>query len=66
MLLVDMRIRYKQAYKTAGFKTNRMAEGVLTDALIAAQAIPDSFVELIDNSGAVAHVTSISWWTIPL
>ncbi len=55
-----MRIRYKQAYNTAGFKTNRKAEGVLTDAVIAAQAIPDSFMELIDSSGEVAHVTSMS------
>lgn len=57
---VDMRIRYKQAYKTAGFMTNRKAEGVLTNAVIAAQAIPDSFVELLDSSGAIAHVTSMS------
>ncbi len=56
MLQVDMRIRYKQAYKTAGFKTNRKAEGVLTAAVIAAQAIPNSFVELHDSSGGMAHV----------
>ena len=55
-----MRIRYKQAYNTAGFKINRKAEGVLTDAVIAAQAIPNSSVELIDSSGGVAHVTSMS------
>ncbi len=56
-----MRIRYKQAYKTAGFKTNRKAEGVLTAAVIAAQAIPNSFVELHDSSGGMAHiVTSMS------
>ena len=55
-----MRIRYKQAYKKAGFMTNRKAEGVLTSAVIAAQAIPDSFVELLDSSGAIAHVTSMS------
>jgi len=60
MLQVDMRIRYKQAYKTAGFKTNRKAEGILTDAVIAAQAIPNSFVELLDSSGGVAHVISMS------
>ena len=28
MLQVDMRICYKQAYKTAGFKTNRVGQGV--------------------------------------
>ena len=60
MLQVDMRIRYKQAYKTAGFETNRKAEGVSTDAMVAAQAIPNSFVELICSSGEVAHVTSMS------
>ncbi|DBA69546.1 TPA: hypothetical protein ACH3X2_012744 [Trebouxia sp. C0005] len=51
---VDIRIRYKQAYKTAGFETNRKAEGVSTDAMVAAQAIPNSFVELICSSGTVA------------
>ena len=57
---VDTKIRYRQAYKAAGFMTNRKAEGVLTNAVIAAQAIPDRFVELLDNSHAVAHVTSMS------
>ncbi|DBA71835.1 TPA: hypothetical protein ACH3X2_010886 [Trebouxia sp. C0005] len=57
---VDMRICYKQAYKVAGFKTNRKTEGVVTEAVIAAQAIPNSFVELIGSSGEVAHVTSMS------
>ncbi|KAA6421245.1 MAG: hypothetical protein FRX49_08731 [Trebouxia sp. A1-2] len=47
---VDMRICYKQAYKVAGFKTNRKTEGVVTEAVIAAQAIPNSFVELIGSS----------------
>ena len=61
VMQVDMRIRYKQAYKKAGFMTNRKAEGVLTGAVIAAQAIPDSsFVELLDSSGAIAHVTDLS------
>ena len=31
---VDTRIRYKQAYKAAGFVTNCKAEGVLTNAVI--------------------------------
>ncbi|KAL0021959.1 hypothetical protein WJX79_007464 [Trebouxia sp. C0005] len=52
---VDMRIRYKQAYKNAGFKTNRKSEGVLTDVVIAAQAIPNSFVELVGSSGTALH-----------
>ncbi|DBA85112.1 TPA: hypothetical protein ACH3X2_005835 [Trebouxia sp. C0005] len=52
---VDLRIRYKQAYKTAGFKSNRKGEGVLTDAVIAAQAIPNSYMELIDSSGGTCH-----------
>ena len=55
MLQVDLRIRYKQAYKTAGFKSNRKGEGVLTDAVIAAQAIPNSYMELIDSSGGTCH-----------
>ena len=41
-------------------KGNRKAEGIVTDALIAARAIPNRFVELIDSSGGVAHVTSMS------
>lgn len=52
-------MRYKQAYKAAGFQTNRKAEGLVTSAVIAAQAIPDSFVTLLDSSGAVAQVSSM-------
>lgn len=59
MSQVDMRMRYKQAYKTAGFQTNRKAEALITSAVIAAQAIPDSFVTLLDSSGAVAQVCSM-------
>ena len=50
----------RQAYKMAGFKTNRKAEGLLTDAVVAAQARSNRFVELIGSSGGVAHVTSMS------
>ena len=52
-------MRYKQAYKAAGFQTNRKAEALVTSAVIAAQAIPDSFVNLLDSSGAVAQVCSM-------
>ncbi|KAL3144283.1 hypothetical protein ABBQ32_004048 [Trebouxia sp. C0010 RCD-2024] len=34
---------WNEAYKTAGFQTNGKAEGLVTSAVIAAQAIPDSF-----------------------
>ncbi|KAL0019727.1 hypothetical protein WJX77_006121 [Trebouxia sp. C0004] len=40
-------------------QTNRKAEGLVTSATIAAQAIPDSFVTLLDSSGAVAQVSSM-------
>jgi len=52
--------RYAHSLQAGIQGFNRKAEGVLTDAVIAAQAIPDSFVELIDSSGAVAHATSMS------
>ena len=54
-----MRIRYKQAYKAAGFATNRRKEEQVTSAVIAAQQIPDSFVHLDDSQDGVAHVTSM-------
>ena len=45
MLQVDMRMRYKQAYKAAGFQTNRKAEALITSAVIAAQAISRQLCE---------------------
>jgi len=54
LLQVDMRTDYKQAYKKCWLQYQQKGRGVLTDAVVAAQAIPYSFVQLLDSSGGVA------------
>jgi len=49
-----MRTDYKQAYKKCWLQYQQKGRGVLTDAVVAAQAIPYSFVQLLDSSGGVA------------
>lgn len=56
---VEPRIRYKSACKAAGFGSNRKKEELVTAAVIAAQKIPDSFVELPDSLDSPATVISM-------
>ncbi|DBB04166.1 TPA: hypothetical protein ACH3X1_013210 [Trebouxia sp. C0004] len=56
---VDLRFQRKQAYKAAGFVTNRRQEQAVASAVVAAQRIPDNFVKLLDSSGQLAEVTSM-------
>lgn len=59
LLQVALRFQCKQAYKAAGFVTNRRQEQAVATAVIAAQQIPDSSVELADSTGQLACVTSM-------
>ena len=59
LLQITLRFQCKQAYKAAGFVTNRRQEHVVAAAVIAAQQIPDSSVELVDSTGQLAYVTSM-------
>jgi len=58
LLQVTLRFQCKQAYKAAGFVTNRRQEQIVASAVIAAQQIPDSSVDLVDSTGQLAFVTS--------
>jgi len=58
LLQVTLRFQCKQAYKAAGFVTNRRQEQIVASAVIAAQQIPDSSVDLVDSTGQLAYVTS--------
>lgn len=51
VLQVDLRFQCKQAYKAAGFVTNRRQEQAVALAMVAATRIPDTFVNLLNSSG---------------
>ncbi len=54
LLQIDMCNNYKQAYKKCWLQYQQEGRGLLSDAVVAAQAIPYSFVQLLDSSSVVA------------
>ena len=56
---MEPRFQCKQAYKAAGFVSNRKQEQAVASAVIAAQRIEDSQVQLLDSTGHAAYVTSM-------
>lgn len=59
LLQVTLRFHCKQAYKAAGFVTDHRQEQAVVTAVIAAQQVSDSSVELAGSTGQLAYVTSM-------
>ena len=56
---IEIRIRYKQAYKAAGLGNNCRKEQAVSKAVGAAQDIADSFMTMLDKTIETLQVTSM-------